>query len=122
MHLPSLSLAILALANAAAADYAITTWRCPIPTLASGACQGGGRWFTNSGVYTVNADDGCRGTSIPYINQVCFDWKAGRGHFYAENQPKRCLRKGPDGPTDFCEGRPQYSCLTVTWSEVACTW
>ncbi|OAK95607.1 hypothetical protein IQ06DRAFT_61845 [Phaeosphaeriaceae sp. SRC1lsM3a] len=127
MQLPTISLAVLAMANAVAAvgrDYVETNWRCTIFPTTVGPCTGAGRWHNEYGqTWEINASDGCRSVPVTGITQVCFDWKNGRGHFLAANQPKRCLSKGPDSPDYYCgPGTDAYRCVNQVWTEVTCTW
>lgn len=78
-----------------------------------------GRWVTSHGTYDIDdAKDGCRKPGrVPYVDRVCFDWSSNkRGHFYAENQPKRCFKQSQE--MRDCGAR----CYTTIFDEVPCTW
>jgi hypothetical protein len=120
MQPKTLFLAGLALANTATADRVFTTWSC---LWHAGSCSGTGDWVNDSGAhYAINANDGCRDIDVPGINQVCFDWKGNRAHFYADGQAKRCLVKGAQIYNGDCRDT-RYQCITQWWEEVKpCYW
>ncbi|PGH15255.1 hypothetical protein AJ80_05608 [Polytolypa hystricis UAMH7299] len=78
-------------------------------------------WHTGFGVYRVNAHDGCRDTDIPAMTSLCVDWDNSRGHFYFENQPRRCFTKTSTVrfTGDDCWG---IECWRSEWYESPCTW
>lgn len=82
-----------------------------------------GRWDTAYGTYPVNPQDGCQDPPhVPGLNNLCLDWNPQhrRGHFYFDNQRKRCIKftgfafRGP------CP--PKRACWTWYMEEVPCTW
>ncbi|KAL0935595.1 uncharacterized protein CTRU02_210186 [Colletotrichum truncatum] len=117
MHL-SLSSVVLALGlvSTAAADRLVVTRTC----YGGALCRNFGAFVTDFGVYSVNADDGCHGTSVPGMVEFCVDWSRVRGHFrFSHQSHKRCM--GVSQPDmDTCA--KLISCDTWTFEEVPCTW
>ncbi|KAG5659155.1 hypothetical protein KAF25_000357 [Fusarium avenaceum] len=80
-----------------------------------------GTFYTDFGVYKVNANEGCRGTSVPAMTEFCMDWGNRRGHFRFSGQAnKRCLVQDSEN-TAAC-GSSGTDCWRTTWKEVACFW
>ncbi|KAG5807858.1 hypothetical protein H9Q74_007653 [Fusarium xylarioides] len=82
--------AILAsLALTASAD------RMGVFTTCSGfTCRSNNAWFhSDFGTYSVNAEKGCRGTSVPVMPKFCVDWDTDnrRTHFRFSGQGRRCI-------------------------------
>ncbi|KAK6211147.1 hypothetical protein QIS74_10411 [Colletotrichum tabaci] len=74
-------------------------------------------FYTSYGSYSVDASDGCRGTSVPGMTEFCLDWSRSRGHFkYSHQSFKRCLVM-----TSITTLNPPGS-STSSWEERACTW
>ncbi|KFY64055.1 hypothetical protein V496_03488 [Pseudogymnoascus sp. VKM F-4515 (FW-2607)] len=119
MQLQTLLLAGLALATGAAADRLMTTTSCPW----TGRCNSSGEWISAFGTHWLDANEGCRDPpDVPGMTSICMDWGNGRGHFYFENQGKRCLKKtGPDFDVGPC-GDTTKQCSRQWWDEVAYTW
>jgi hypothetical protein len=80
------------------------------------------QWYTDFGVYDIDAHDGCRGTSVPGMTEICVDWGRGRGHFKFSHQDfKRCFVRG--GTTHFTgDGCWGVECWRSEWNEAPCTW
>ncbi|GAB1319907.1 hypothetical protein MFIFM68171_10117 [Madurella fahalii] len=77
-----------------------------------------GVFFTSNGGYNVDANDGCRGTSVPGMVEFCIDWANNRGRFrFSHQSSKRCLALQARLHTNMCDG-----CSLVTWKEVASNW
>jgi hypothetical protein len=115
MRLPSIaSLAVVALSTAVEADYVATVanlfgWR--------------GIFVTGFGTHWVDASPGCRDPDIPSMNNICFDYDNGRGHFYFDNQPKRCFKKfGSQANVEQCAFAGKSDCYVTLFFESACTW
>lgn len=76
-------------------------------------------FFTDYGAYRVNANNGCRGTSVPGMTDFCVDWARTRGHFkYSHQDFKRCM---------IVTSRTGYPCLAsecqrYEFGEVGCSW
>ncbi|KAF5575050.1 hypothetical protein FPANT_11499 [Fusarium pseudoanthophilum] len=80
-----------------------------------------GTFYTDFGAYRVNANEGCRGTSVPAMTEFCIDWSNRRGHFRFSGQAnKRCLVQ--DSETRVGCGSDGTDCFRTTWKEVACYW
>jgi hypothetical protein len=110
MRFPILA-ALAPLFTLAAADYMNVKTSCGPWT-----CSSSGVWHSAYGAYPIDANEGCRDPpDVPGMNSICMDWGSKRAHFFFDNQPKRCLVKGPD---TSCGNWDCYS----QWSEVACTW
>jgi hypothetical protein len=109
---------IAALALTAAADRLEVFTTCA----AFGQCESsGGTFYTDFGAYKVNANEGCRGTSVPAMTEFCMDWGNRRGHFRFSGQGnKRCLVQDSES-TAAC-GSSGTDCYRTTWKEVACYW
>ncbi|KAH7311287.1 hypothetical protein B0I35DRAFT_411512 [Stachybotrys elegans] len=57
-----------------------------------GVCNTSGWFYTDFGRYEVNANEGCRRTSVPGMTDFCMDWGKKRGHFkFSHQSSKRCL-------------------------------
>lgn len=106
------------LAASAAADSMVVYVFCTI-----GSCNYmDGRWTTAFGTYYVDSRDGCKDPpDVPGLNNLCIDWSNMRGHFYFDNQAKRCLHMDTFEWDASCY-TDQTSCYTSRWSEVPCTW
>ncbi|KAK1995286.1 hypothetical protein LX36DRAFT_582779 [Colletotrichum falcatum] len=75
-------------------------------------------FYTDTGIYSVNANKGCRGTRVPGMTEFCVDWDKFRGHFkYSHQTKKRCLLMR-SRTTHAC---PAYRCDKSDWEEVGCT-
>ncbi|KAH7263764.1 hypothetical protein BKA59DRAFT_506780 [Fusarium tricinctum] len=109
---------IAALASTAAADRMEVFTDCA----AFGQCDSsGGTFYTDFGTYKVNANEGCRRTSVPAMTEFCMDWGNRRGHFrYSGQGNKRCLVQDSEN-TAAC-GSSGTDCYKTTWKEVACFW
>jgi hypothetical protein len=116
MRLPTL--AVLAqLVSLSAADFLIVNVVCTT----SSCSYLDGKWTTDYGTNYVNGADGCQDPPyIPGMNTLCLDWKQARGHFFFDNQSKRCLHLDGYSQPSFCP--PNQTCYQYYWNEVACTW
>lgn len=77
-----------------------------------------GVFYTDFGSYQVNADKGCRKTSVPGMTEFCVDWDRRRAHFkFSHQATKRCLTQDSETPYG-CQG----SCWKTTWREIPCNW
>ncbi|KAL6914984.1 hypothetical protein ACHAPO_009720 [Fusarium lateritium] len=75
-------------------------------------------FYTDVGSYKVNADKGCRKTSVPGMTEFCVDWDRRRAHFkFSHQATKRCLTQDSESAYG-CES----SCWKTTWREIACNW
>jgi len=82
-----------------------------------------GRWDSGYGTYPVDPRDGCQDPpDVPGLNNLCLDWNAQhrRGHFYFDNQGKRCIKFTGVSWRDPCPA--QKVCNTWYLEEVQCTW
>ncbi|KAK3899675.1 hypothetical protein C8A05DRAFT_17922 [Staphylotrichum tortipilum] len=81
-----------------------------------------GQWYTAYGNYWAIATDGCHGpdqTGVPGLQNYCLDFSRNRGHFYFQNQGKRCLDVVEFTQTSYT---PSQTTSRMVWDEVACTW
>lgn len=110
MRLPIVTV-LASFAPIVAADFMIVLTKCVIQPW----CNSQGTWYTGYGAYTIDANEGCRDpVDVSSMNTLCMDWGNQRGHFFFDNQPKRCIRKtSEDLHSDIWLSR---------WEEVACTW
>jgi hypothetical protein len=117
MRLPTL--AVLApLVALTVADKLVTTVIC-IPSSCSYI---NGWWYTAYGSYWAIGTDGCHGsdmTNVPGLNNWCLDFAHNRGHFYFQNQAKRCLQVTEFVQTEYT---PTQTTFRMTWDEIGCTW
>lgn len=95
------------------ADRMVVRTRCPG---GSGCDSSNGIFYTDFGSYAVNANEGCRGTNVPHMKQLCVDWRRERAHFQFYDQGKRCLLMTKNG------GCGTEDCALSEWSEVGCGW
>lgn len=108
-HIASLA----TLAAVAAADTLFVTEICLI------GCTATGTFVTDYGRYTVNANEGCRSTSVPGMTDFCIDWGNQRGHFkFSHQNYKRCLVVTK---TEYVECGAN-TCWESIFSERPCTW
>jgi hypothetical protein len=93
---------------------------CPI----FGSCDSSrALFYTDYGVYLVNANEGCRGTNVPGMIDFCMDWGNQRGHFQFSHQDfKRCLRHASSDDYSCSDGMWVVRCSDTWWDEVPCTW
>ncbi|KAK4104366.1 hypothetical protein N658DRAFT_251601 [Parathielavia hyrcaniae] len=118
--------ALLALsATCCLADWMRVITVCP--SEGWGPCDSSrGTFFTCCGQYHVNADEGCRGTSVPGMVEFCVDWGNQRGHFRFSHQSfKRCMRKASE--QNMTENLPLWcptntACIISDWEEIPCSW
>ncbi|RFN48192.1 hypothetical protein FIE12Z_7550 [Fusarium flagelliforme] len=75
-------------------------------------------FYTDYGTYKINANEGCRGTSVPGMVKFCVDWGKRRAHFKFSGQRKRCLTQDSEN----AYGCPAVSCHKTTWREIPCHW
>ncbi|KAF5253891.1 hypothetical protein FANTH_1216 [Fusarium anthophilum] len=89
---------------------------------AAGSCHSDdGIFYTDFGAYRVNANEGCRGTSVPAMTEFCMDWSNRRGHFRFSGQAnKRCLVQDSENKVGC--GSDGTDCWKTTWKEIACYW
>ncbi|KAF9770150.1 hypothetical protein IL306_012333 [Fusarium sp. DS 682] len=107
--------AILAtLALTASADRMEVFTRCSVGTCDSGHAV----FYTDYGSYNVNANKGCRKTSVPAMVEFCVDWDKRRSHFRFSGQGKRCLTQD----SEAAYGCDAESCWKTTWKEIPCNW
>jgi hypothetical protein len=81
-------------------------------------------FVTANGRYDVNANNGCRGTSVPGMSEFCVDTKNNRAHFkFSFQTVKHCLRK-VSNTTPECNGSgPGQVCsYSENWQPTPCTW
>jgi hypothetical protein len=83
-----------------------------------------GTFQTDYGFYPVDANDGCRGTSVPGMVEFCVDWARQRGHFRFDHQSfKRCMRKASESNmSDPLICPTNNSCVESWWEETPCNW
>ncbi|KAF4441827.1 hypothetical protein F53441_11912 [Fusarium austroafricanum] len=107
---------IAAMAATVAADRLDVITNC-----AAGSCKSeNGMFYTDFGSYRVNANEGCRGTSVPGMTEFCMDWGRRRGHFRFSHQDyKRCLTQASEDQFGCGEN---MDCWKTTWREIACNW
>ena len=108
---------IAAMAATIAADRLEVHTRC-----APGSCDSrSGIFYTDFGSYSVDANEGCRGTSVPGMTEFCMDWGRRRGHFRFSHQGnKRCLTQ--DSETKYGCDDANVGCWKTTWRELPCNW
>jgi hypothetical protein len=75
-------------------------------------------FYTDYGTYRVNANTGCRGTSVPAMVEFCVDWDNRRSHFRFSGQGKRCLVQD----SQIVYGCHRRQCWKTTWREIPCNW
>ncbi|KAH7358485.1 hypothetical protein B0T11DRAFT_104598 [Plectosphaerella cucumerina] len=116
MRISSVALSAILAATCAADSMTVTTG---CTTSGSSCDSSDGRFYTDFGSYRVNANKGCRGTSVPHMVDFCVDWNAGRAHFRYNGQHKRCLIM-KDKVNTIC---PHHArCHKTTWEEQPCGW
>ncbi|KAF4452209.1 hypothetical protein F53441_4949 [Fusarium austroafricanum] len=82
-------------------------------------CMSYNAWFyTDYGTYKVNAEKGCRDTSVPAMVEFCVDWDNRRSHFRFSGQGKRCLIQD----SESAYGCNANACYKTTWKEIPCSW
>ncbi|RBA19747.1 hypothetical protein FPRO05_09047 [Fusarium proliferatum] len=87
-------------------------------TCAGWTCRSNDAWFyTDYGTYKVNADTGCRGTSVPAMVEFCVDWDNRRAHFRFSGQGKRCMVQDSESAYGCAA-----TCYKTTWREIPCNW
>ncbi|RGP64498.1 hypothetical protein FLONG3_9557 [Fusarium longipes] len=107
---------LMAMATTTIADRLEVRTNC----LFGGCDSSEGRFITDYAAYDVNANAGCRGTSVPGMTEFCMDWPNRRAHFRFSHQAnKRCLIIDTDVKIS-CSGG--WDCYRSTWKEVGCTW
>ncbi|KAK4039695.1 hypothetical protein C8A01DRAFT_36318 [Parachaetomium inaequale] len=117
LNTASLVAAALAFAATASADSLIVHQYCL--TL---ACNNPGTWHSAYGDFFVDAGEGCRDPDIPGMWSLCIDEGNARGHFYFDNQPKRCIKQ-TDNDFEKCSDDYQFAtCSVIYYDEVPCTW
>ncbi|KAF5985152.1 hypothetical protein FCOIX_2233 [Fusarium coicis] len=88
------------------------------PACAGFTCRSSDAWFyTDCGTYSVNAEKGCRGTSVPAMVEFCVDWDNRREHFRFSGQGKRCMVQDWESAYGCAA-----TCYKTTWREIACNW
>lgn len=106
---------LAALASGAVADRMEVFTECA----AFGQCSSANAFFyTDYGTYRVDANTGCRGTSVPGMIEFCVDWDNRRAHFVYNGQNKRCLIQR----SETVYGCAAQQCWKTTWEEVGCSW
>ncbi|KAH7183589.1 uncharacterized protein B0J16DRAFT_386663 [Fusarium flagelliforme] len=75
-------------------------------------------FYTDYGAYKINAQKGCRGTSVPGMVKFCVDWDERRAHFKFSGQSKRCLTQ--DSQNAY--GCSAVQCYKTIWREIPCHW
>ncbi|KAH6869714.1 hypothetical protein BKA70DRAFT_1131620 [Coprinopsis sp. MPI-PUGE-AT-0042] len=100
--------------GSALADHMTTYTGCPL----IGACNSPGKFITAFGTWDVDANEGCRDPDVPGMYQLCVDWGNNRGHFFFDNQAKRCLRQ----VSSTAYGCGGGTCWCGEWDEVGCSW
>ncbi|KAI7763050.1 hypothetical protein LZL87_011193 [Fusarium oxysporum] len=87
-------------------------------TCAGFSCRSSDAWFyTDYGTYSVNAEKGCRGTSVPAMVEFCVDWDNRRAHFRFSGQGKRCMVQDSESAYGCAS-----TCYKTTWREIPCNW
>lgn len=119
MRLNLTTLGLLALATSAAADELTVVerynWNGATHDRSIAA------WTSGYGHYDFNGNGGCGGrNAVPSMREYCLDWGAGRGHFFFDNQPKRCLSKWKE--QSMPTGLVQTDVYIWRWKEVPCSW
>ncbi|KAF5703625.1 hypothetical protein FMUND_12918 [Fusarium mundagurra] len=81
-------------------------------------CRSIDAWFyTDFGTYSVNAERGCRCTSVPAMVEFCVDWDNRRVHFRFSGEGKRCMVQ---------DSESAYGCATTCYKttrrEIPCNW
>jgi hypothetical protein len=72
MRLSSITALLAALTATTSADRMTVNIRCPCNIC--GSCDSrDATFFTDSGSYKVNANKGCRSTSVPMMTEFCVD-------------------------------------------------
>ncbi|KAF4463631.1 hypothetical protein FALBO_9550 [Fusarium albosuccineum] len=102
------------LATTCAADRMVVYTKCGLTSCNSRQAV----FYTDWGTYDVNADEGCRGTSVPGMIAFCVDWGRKRGHFQYSGQNKRCMLMRAMDPY----GCDWDHCHKSTWEETTCNW
>lgn len=85
MRFPTLAL-LSALAAKASADAMASYTECYFGSCSSSRAV----WYTDFGHHKVDANEGCR-KGASDMQEMCVDWRNGRGHFRFPNGPKRCF-------------------------------
>jgi hypothetical protein len=119
MRLSSITALLAALAaTTASADRMTVNTQCPCNIC--GSCDSrDATFFTDSGSYKVNANKGCRSTSVPKMTEFCVDWGKGRAHFrYSGQANKRCLLMRSQAPY----GCSADHCHRTEWEPATCSW
>jgi len=121
------SLLVAALAPLVVADWMETTWYCDADLFrVCGPTELGPyhHFHTTYGTYELaSIYDGCHGTSVPGMTELCIDWNNNRAHFkFSHQTSKRCLRKNAAGTRFDDNSCPYAECWRDVWDEVTCTW
>ncbi|KAK4149010.1 hypothetical protein C8A00DRAFT_38410 [Chaetomidium leptoderma] len=115
LNIPSL-VTVLGLAAMASADSMAVSSNCNL----YGYCRRSGQFTTANGVYSVDAAEGCRSTSVPGMIEFCVDWGRNRAHFKFQGWTgKSCLAVSSHkvlncGPTAYC--------AYTEFTPVKCSW
>ncbi|GAB1318183.1 hypothetical protein MFIFM68171_08393 [Madurella fahalii] len=112
---------VAGLVSTVAADALSVYSRCP-PGVGADCPERTGIWWTNFGNHITDARGGCKNPGVPGINNLCIDWPGGRGHFDADNQPRRCIQQ--EGARAIPGGHCTKgdTCYMDSFKEVPCTW
>jgi hypothetical protein len=117
MRLLSIALPVAALATMAAAGSDF------IAVLETGIVRTGVFVQEAGASNMLDTNEGCRNPGIPHMNNICFDWGNGRGHFNFDGQGKRCFRKHQSTVnTGKCGYGGNFNCYVSEWYETNCTW
>ena len=77
-------------------------------------------FHTANGQYRVNANNGCRGTSVPDMIEFCVDIPKSRAHFKFKGWTgKSCLHVTSSDINTCGTGE---TCGTMSFTPVKCTW
>ncbi|KAK5663809.1 hypothetical protein OQA88_12 [Cercophora sp. LCS_1] len=115
------TLPLIALATLVSAAYMDVFTVC-LGALA--ACNSQGTFVMAYGSYAVNANTGCRSTSVPGMVEFCVDWNQNpdRAHFRFSHQSfKRCMTKSWDNVVS-CPAGTSGTCYSARFDEVGCCW
>ena len=119
MRLPTvLALALAPLISLATADSMVIKSGCGLS-----GCGETAVWRSpNSAERSFYPLPGCHPRdSIPDMTTLCLDMDLGRGHFYFDNGPRRCITKGETRAVTACKSAQECGYET-TWEEGRCTW
>ncbi|KAK3293065.1 uncharacterized protein B0H64DRAFT_376033 [Chaetomium fimeti] len=77
-------------------------------------------FHTANGDYSIDADNGCRGTSVPDMIEFCADYARDRAHFKFKGwTTKSCLHVTSSDINTCGTG---FTCGTMIFEPVKCTW